>query len=82
MRPMSTRRTVPVEIDATTVALVELAAQRDGVTVSEWISRAARDEYVRGSRTEGHVEPTEAEAVQAEHELAEIEAAERFRAAG
>jgi hypothetical protein len=85
---MATRLTVPVEIDAGTVAIAELAAARQGVPVAEWIARAARREFTRLSPGSNSVELTEAEMLAEDAERtvdeAAIAAAEatRFRAAG
>lgn len=85
---MATRRTVPVEIDIGTVALVELAAARQGMPATEWIARAARRELARISPGPKLVELTEAEMVTEDAERAADEAAmaadeaKRFRAAG
>jgi hypothetical protein len=88
MRVMATRRTVPVEIDIGTVALAELAAARYGVSVSEWIARAARRELASIRPGLNYVEHTEAEIAADDAERALDEAviaadeAKRFRAAG
>lgn len=85
---MATRRTVPVEIGTTTVAIAELAAARDGVPVAEWIARAARREFASINPGPNYVEFTEAEMVAEDAERAADEAAiaadeaKRFRAAG
>jgi hypothetical protein len=85
---MTTRRTVPVEIDVGTVALAELAAAHQGMPVAEWIARAARDAFVGISPGPTYVEPTTAEMVAEDAERAEQDAAiaadeaKRFRAAG
>jgi hypothetical protein len=86
--PMTTRRTVPVEIDVGTVALAELAAAHQGMSVAEWIARAARREVVRISPSSNYVELTAAEMLAEDAERAADEAtiaaeeAKRFRAAG
>ena len=84
---MPTPRTVPVDIDAGTVALVELAAERDGVTVGEWITRAARDAILNAPVGPDAAAWDEAQAVAEDTEQA-VEDAEfeaqmrRFHAAG
>jgi hypothetical protein len=85
---MTTRRTVPVEIDVGTVALAELAAARQGTSVGEWIARAARREVVRISPGSDYVELTAAQMLAEDGDQAVDEAtiaaeeAKRFRAAG
>jgi hypothetical protein len=84
---MTTRRTVPVEIDVGTVALAELAAARQGMSVDEWIARAARREVVRISPGSDYVELTAAQMLAEDGDRAVDEAiaakeAKRFRAAG
>lgn len=85
---MATLRTVPVEIDAGTVAIAELAAAQLGVPVAEWIARAARREFAGISPGPNYVELTDAEFVADDAERAADEAviaadeAKRFRAAG
>lgn len=85
---MTTRRTVPVEIDVGTVALAELAAAQQGMSVGEWMARAARREVARMSPSSSYVELTDAEMVAEDAERAADEAiiaadqAKRFRAAG
>lgn len=88
LMPMTTRRTVPVQIDVGTVALAELAAAHQGMSVAEWIARAARREVVRISPSSNYVELTAAEMLAEDAERAADEAtiaaeeAKRFRAAG
>jgi len=85
---MTTRRTVPVEIDVGTVALAELAAAHQGMSVAEWIARAARRELTRISPNPDYVDLTAAEMLAEDTERAADEAAiaateaKRFRAAG
>ncbi|MGH3882861.1 MAG: hypothetical protein ACRDRY_12110 [Pseudonocardiaceae bacterium] len=85
---MATRRTVPVDIDAGTVALAELAAAHQGMPVAEWIARAARREFTGLSPGPSYVGLTEAEMLADDVERADDEAAiaaaeaKRFRAAG
>lgn len=85
---MTTPGTVPVEIDAGTVALAELAAAQQGMPVGEWIARAARRAFVSIGPGPAYVEPTAAEMVAEDAEQAAQEAAiaaaeaKRFRAAG
>ena len=84
---MATRRTVPVEIDVGTVAIAELAAAHHGMPVAEWITRAARREFVSNPGP-NYVELTEAERVADDAQRAADEAAitadeaKRFRATG
>jgi len=64
-------------LDVTALNLVERAAARDGMSVSAWLSRAARREAVRtGAGPAGDVL---ADALADEAELIE---AQRYRAAG
>lgn len=85
---MTTRRTVPVEIDTGTVALAELAAARQGMSVPEWIAKAARREFAGLSPGPSYVELTSVEMLAEDAEQAADEAviaaaeAKRFRAAG
>lgn len=85
---MATRRTVPVEIDAGTVAIAELAAAHHGMQVGEWIARAARREFASISPGPYYVELTEAEMLCEDAERAADETviaadqAKRFRATG
>ena len=85
---MATPRTVPVEIDVGTVALAELAAAHHGVSVTEWIARAARREFAGMSPGPRYVELSAAEMLAEDTERAADEAAiaaieaKRFRAAG
>ncbi|MFN2495164.1 MAG: hypothetical protein ABR608_04550 [Pseudonocardiaceae bacterium] len=79
---------MPVEIDAGTVALAELAAARQGMSVAEWIARAARRELTSIGPGPHHVELTEAEMLAEDARRAVDEAmmasdeATRFRATG
>ncbi|MGI9002893.1 MAG: hypothetical protein ACR2GH_14735 [Pseudonocardia sp.] len=74
---MATRK-ITVSLDATALALAEQAAARDGVSMSAWLSRAARREAVRTGA--GPTADVRADALTDETELA---AAERqMRAAG
>lgn len=85
---MTTRRTVPVDIDVGAVALAELAAAHQDMSVAEWIARAARREFARISPGSNDVELTAAEMLAEDAERAADEAvmaadeAKRFRAAG
>ncbi len=74
---MATRK-VTVSLDATALDLAERAAARDGVSMSAWLSRAARREAVRTGV--GPVVDVVAEALADEAEL--IEADRHMRAAG
>jgi hypothetical protein len=80
---MATRK-VTVSLDVTALGMVELAARRDGLSVSAWLSRAARREAVRTGFASGRADEaqteaqTEALADERERELAE----EDMRAAG
>ena len=70
---MATRK-VTVSLDATALALAERAAAREGVSMSAWLSRAARREAVRtgvGPVTDGRDEALtdEAEVAEAERQL-------------
>jgi hypothetical protein len=87
MRAVPSRPTVPVDIDASTVALVQLAAERAGTTVGEWITRAARDAICRAPLAHQAIEWDEGQAIAEDAERAaedaEFEAQmRRFRAAG
>ncbi|MGH3830685.1 MAG: hypothetical protein ACRDRS_09590 [Pseudonocardiaceae bacterium] len=74
---MATRK-VTVSLDATALDLAERAAARDGVSMSAWLSRAARREAVRTG-----VGPVGDELTEALADEAELVAAERdLRAAG
>jgi hypothetical protein len=73
---MATRE-VTVSLDATALDLVERAAAREGMSVSAWLSRAARREAVRTGA--GPVVEVLADALANEAELIE---AQRHRAAG
>jgi hypothetical protein len=70
-------------LDATALMLAERAAARDGLSMSAWLSRAARREAVRtgvGSMAAETVAETLVEAQADEAEL--IEAERAMRAAG
>jgi hypothetical protein len=87
LRLMATRHTVPVEIDAGTVALAEPAAAHHGMPVADWIARAARREFASISPGPNYVEFTGAEMLVEDTQRATDEAAiaadaTRFRAAG
>ncbi len=71
-------RKVTVSLDATALDLAEAAAARDGVSMSAWLSRAARREAVRTGA--GPVVDVLADALADEAEL--IEADRQMRAAG
>jgi hypothetical protein len=85
---MTTRRMVPVEIDVGTVALAELAAAHQGMSVAEWIARAARRDFAAISPGSHYVDLTAEEMLAEDAERAADEAAiaageaKRFRAAG
>jgi hypothetical protein len=76
---MATKK-VTVSLDVTALGMVEQAAHRDGLSVSAWLSRAARREAVRTGFASGRADdaPAEALADERERELAE----EDMRAAG
>ena len=74
---MATRK-ITVSLDATALSLAERAAARDGLSMSAWLSRAARREAVRTST--GPVVDGLADALADEAEL--IEAERNMRAAG
>lgn len=74
---MATRK-VTVSLDATALDLAERAAARDGMSMSAWLSRAARREAVRTGT--GPVVDVLADALADEAEL--IEAERHMRAAG
>jgi hypothetical protein len=76
---MATRK-VTVSLDVTALGMVEQAARRDGLSVSAWLSRAARREAVRTGFASGRADDAQAEALadERERELAE----EDMRAAG
>jgi hypothetical protein len=72
-------RKITVSLDATALMLAERAAARDGLSMSAWLSRAARREAVRtgvGSMAADTVADAQAD----EAEL--IEAERAMRAAG
>ncbi|MGH7747516.1 MAG: hypothetical protein ACREQ5_22570 [Candidatus Dormibacteria bacterium] len=70
------------------MALAELAAAHLGVSVAEWIARAARREFAGISPSSNYVDLTAAEMLTEDAERAADEAtiaaneAKRFRAAG
>jgi hypothetical protein len=74
---MATRK-VTVSLDVTALDLAERAAARDGMSMSAWLSRAARREAVRTGA--GPVRDVLADALADEAEL--IEARRDLRAAG
>jgi hypothetical protein len=81
---MATRK-VTVSLDVTALGMVEQAARRDGLSLSAWLSRAARREAVRTGFTNAQSDDAqsddalaEALADERERELAE----EDLRAAG
>ncbi len=74
---MATRK-VTVSLDATALDLAERSAARDGMSMSAWLSRAARREAVRTGA--GPVVDVLADALADEVEL--IEAERQMRAAG
>jgi hypothetical protein len=71
-------RKVTVSLDATALDLAERAAARDGMSMSAWLSRAARREAVRTGS--GPVVDVLAEALADEAELSEAQ--RHMRAAG
>jgi hypothetical protein len=73
---MATRK-VTLSLDVTALGLAERAAARDGMSVSAWLSRAARREAVRTGA--GPASDVLADALADEAELIE---AQRYRAAG
>jgi hypothetical protein len=74
---MATRK-VTVSLDATALALAEQAAAREGLSMSAWLSRAARREAVRTGV--GPIVDVLDEAMADEAEAAEAE--RQLRAAG
>lgn len=74
---MATRK-VTVSLDVTALSLAERAAARDGMSMSAWLSRAARREAVRTGT--GPVVDVLADALADEAEL--IKAERHMRAAG
>ena len=76
---MATRK-VTVSLDVTALGMVERAARRDGLSLSAWLSRAARREAVRTGFATAPADETLTEALadERERELAE----EDLRAAG
>lgn len=84
---MATPRTALVQIDVGTVALAELAAAQLGVSVAEWIARAARREFAAISPGPNYHSLTDTEMLTEDLERAADEAviaaeAKKFRAAG
>jgi hypothetical protein len=75
---MATRK-ITVSLDATALSLAERAAARDGLSMSAWLSRAARREAVRTGAGPVGVDGL-ADALADEAEL--IEAERDMRAAG
>jgi hypothetical protein len=76
---MATRK-VTVSLDVAALGMVEQAARRDGVSLSAWLSRAARREAVRTGVATTRAEAAGAEALSDERELELAE--EDLRAAG
>jgi hypothetical protein len=76
---MATKK-VTVSLDVTALGMVEQAARREGLSLSAWLSRAARREAVRSGFTPARTDEalTAALADERERELAE----EDMRAAG
>jgi hypothetical protein len=76
---MATRK-ITVSLDVTALGMVEQAARRDGLSLSAWLSRAARREAVRSGFTPAQADDALAESLadERERELAE----EDMRAAG
>lgn len=84
---MTTRRTVPVDLDVGTMALAELAAAHFGMPVGEWIARAVRREFAAIKPGPNYRPLTDAEMLAEDLERAADEAAieaeaSRFRATG
>ena len=80
MNGMATKK-ITVSLDVTTHRMAEQAAQRDGLSMSAWLSRAARREAVRlGTGPVRHSALADAEATADEAEL--LAAEEDMRAAG
>lgn len=77
MISMATRK-ITVSLDVTALDLAERAAARDGISMSAWLSRAARREAVRTGT--GLVGDVLADALADEAEL--MEAERQLRAAG
>jgi hypothetical protein len=71
---MATRK-VTVSLDVTALAMVERAARRDGLSLSAWLSRAARREAVRTGFATAQADDALAEALadERERELAETD---------
>lgn len=79
---MATRK-VTVSLDATALMLAERAAAREGLSMSAWISRAARREAVRTGVGLAAARADEAALPDALADQAELAEAERqMRAAG
>lgn len=76
---MATKK-VTVSLDVTALGMVEQAARREGLSLSAWLSRAARREAVRSGFTPARADDALAAALtdERERELAE----EDMRAAG
>jgi hypothetical protein len=81
---MATKK-VTVSLDVTALGMVEQAARREGLSLSAWLSRAARREAVRSGFTPARADDARADdalgaalADERERELAE----EDMRAAG
>lgn len=76
---MATRKTT-VSLDVTALSLAERAAARDGLSLSAWLSRAARREAVRTGVAAAAVDDVMPDALtdEREYNLAE----EELRAAG
>lgn len=79
VKGMATRK-VTVSLDIAALGMVEQAARRDGVSLSAWLSRAARREAVRTGVAATRAEGAGAEALSDERELELAE--EDLRAAG
>lgn len=69
-----------MSLDAVALELAERAATRDGVSVSVWLSRAARREAVRTGIGPSRTQAQLSDAVADETELTEAE--RQMRAAG
>ncbi|WP_028927031.1 hypothetical protein [Pseudonocardia acaciae] len=77
---MATRK-VTVSLDATALMLAERAASREGLSMSAWISRAARREAVRTGVGPGSTADSELAEARAD-EVEAGEAERQLRAAG
>ena len=81
MIPSMATRKVTVSLEVSALELAERAARRDGLSISAWLSRAARREAVRTGV--GRPPPDEQALTEAINDEAERAAAEaELRAAG